>query len=277
MRANRLGVGIGKTAAVAVILLWSLFPIAFMAMSSLKPAREIFAVPPTFAFVPTLEHYTALLVRWPDFFRGLWNSLIVTVGATLLTATVATMAGYAYSRFRSPMLTRSASFLVAVRLLPPIVLTLPLFPLINWLGLSDTHFTLIVLYATFFVSLGTLLMRAFIDKIPVELDEAALVDGAGRGTLIAKIIAPLALPGMLALSVFVIVFAWNEFLFAFVFTSTRAKTAPLIVSEMLGSFDGVDWGVLFAAATIQLLPILIFVCAMQRHLVAGLTSGATKG
>lgn len=277
MRADRIGVALGKTAAVAAILLWSLFPIAFMAMSSLKPAREIFAVPPTFAFVPTLEHYTALLVRWPDFFRGLWNSLIVTVGATLLTAIVATMAGYAYSRFRSPALTRSASFLVAVRLLPPIVLTLPLFPLINWLGLSDTHFTLIVLYATFFVSLGTLLMRAFIDKIPVELDEAALVDGAGRGTLIAKIIAPLALPGMLALSVFVIVFAWNEFLFAFVFTSTRAKTAPLIVSEMLGSFDGVDWGVLFAAATIQLLPILIFVCAMQRHLVAGLTSGATKG
>lgn len=277
MRADRIGTVLGKTAAVAAILLWSLFPIAFMAMSSLKPAREIFAVPPTFAFAPTLEHYTALLVRWPDFFRGLWNSLIVTVGATLLTATVATMAGYAYSRFRSPLLTRSASFLVAVRLLPPIVLTLPLFPLINWLGLSDTHFTLIVLYATFFVSLGTLLMRAFIDKIPVELDEAALVDGAGRGTLIAKIIAPLALPGMLALSVFVIVFAWNEFLFAFVFTSTRAKTAPLIVSEMLGSFDGVDWGVLFAAATIQLLPILIFVCAMQRHLVAGLTSGATKG
>lgn len=277
MRADRIGTALGKTAAVAVILLWSLFPIAFMAMSSLKPAREIFAVPPSFAFAPTLEHYAALLVRWPDFFRGLWNSLIVTVGATLLTATVATMAGYAYSRFRSPMLTRSASFLVAVRLLPPIVLTLPLFPLINWLGLSDTHFTLIVLYATFFVSLGTLLMRAFIDKIPVELDEAALVDGAGRGTLIAKIIAPLALPGMLALSVFVIVFAWNEFLFAFVFTSTRAKTAPLIVSEMLGSFDGVDWGVLFAAATIQLLPILIFVCAMQRHLVAGLTSGATKG
>jgi multiple sugar transport system permease protein len=277
MRADRIGVALGKTAAVAAILLWSLFPIAFMAMSSLKPAREIFAVPPTFAFVPTLEHYTALLVRWPDFFRGLWNSLIVTVGATLLTAIVATMAGYAYSRFRSPALTRSASFLVAVRLLPPIVLTLPLFPLINWLGLSDTHFTLIVLYATFFVSLGTLLMRAFIDKIPVELDEAALVDGAGRGTLIAKIIAPLALPGMLALSVFVVVFAWNEFLFAFVFTSTRAKTAPLIVSEMLGSFDGVDWGVLFAAVTIQLLPILIFVCAMQRHLVAGLTSGATKG
>lgn len=277
MRADRIAVVFGKTAAVAGILLWSLFPIGFMVLSSLKPAREIFAVPPSFAFAPTVEHYLALAARWPDFFRGLGNSLIVATGATLLTVLVSTMAGYAYSRFRSPAMTRSASFLVAVRLLPPVVLVLPLFPLVNRVGLGDTHAVLIVLYATFFVSLGTLLMRAFIDKIPVELDEAALVDGASRATVAIRIVTPLALPGMLALSVFTIVFAWNEFLFAFVFTSTRAKTAPLIVSEMLGSFDGVDWGVLFAAATIQLLPILIFVCAMQRHLVAGLTSGATKG
>jgi multiple sugar transport system permease protein len=277
MGAERIAVNLGKTAAVAAILLWSLFPIGFMVLSSLKPAREIFAVPPSFAFAPTMEHYLALASRWPDFFRGLGNSLIVATGATLLTVLVSTMAGYAYSRFRSPAMTRSASFLVAVRLLPPVVLVLPLFPLVNRLGLGDTHIVLIVLYATFFVSLGTLLMRAFIDKIPVELDEAALVDGAGRAAVAIRIVAPLALPGMLALSVFTIVFAWNEFLFAFVFASTRAKTAPLIVSEMLGSFDGVDWGVLFAAATIQLLPILAFVCAMQRHLVAGLTSGATKG
>jgi multiple sugar transport system permease protein len=277
MGAERIAVNLGKTAAVAAILLWSLFPIGFMVLSSLKPAREIFAVPPSFAFAPTMEHYLALASRWPDFFRGLGNSLIVATGATLLTVLVSTMAGYAYSRFRSPAMTRSASFLVAVRLLPPVVLVLPLFPLVNRLGLGDTHIVLIVLYATFFVSLGTLLMRAFIDKIPVELDEAALVDGAGRAAVAIRIVAPLALPGMLALSVFTIVFAWNEFLFAFVFASTRAKTAPLIVSEMLGSFDGVDWGVLFAAATIQLLPILAFVCAMQRYLVAGLTSGATKG
>jgi multiple sugar transport system permease protein len=277
MRARSLGIGAGKAAAVAAVLLWSLFPIAFMMLSSLKPAREIFAVPPSFAFAPTFEHYLALATRWPDFFRGLWNSLVVTAGATALTALVSTMAGFAYSRYRSPALSGSASFLVAVRLLPPIVLTLPLFPLVNRAGLNDTHLILILLYATFYVSLGTLLMRAFIDQIPRELDEAALVDGAGRWTLLVRIIAPLALPGILALSVFVVVFAWNEFLFAFVFTSTRAKTAPLIVSEMLGSFDGVDWGVLFAAATVQLVPIMLLVVVMQRHLVAGLTSGATKG
>jgi multiple sugar transport system permease protein len=157
------------------------------------------------------------------------------------------------------------------------VLTLPLFPIVNRLGLSDTHAVLIIIYATFFVSLGALLMRTFIDQIPRELDEAAMVDGAGQFGVFTRVILPLSGQGLLAVAVFVIVYAWNEFLFAFIFTSTRAKTAPLVISEMIGSFDGVDWGVLFAAATMQLLPILLFVIATQKHLVAGLTAGALKG
>jgi multiple sugar transport system permease protein len=127
------------------------------------------------------------------------------------------------------------------------------------------------------VSLGTILMRTFIDQVPRELDEAAVIDGAGRLTVLRRIVLPLAAPGMLAVAVFVVVFAWNEFLFAFIFTATRAKTAPFVLSEMISSVDGVDWGVLFAAATIQLLPVLLFVIAMNRFLVAGLTAGATKG
>jgi multiple sugar transport system permease protein len=134
-----------------------------------------------------------------------------------------------------------------------------------------------VLYATFFVSLGTFVMRAFIDQIPRELDEAAAVDGAGRLRTLVRVIAPLAAQGMLAVAVFVIVHAWNEFLFAFIFTSTRARTAPLVLAEIVGNFDGVEWGVLFAATAVQLAPILLFVWVMQKHLVAGLTAGATKG
>ena len=156
-------------------------------------------------------------------------------------------------------------------------MTLPLFPIVNWLGLSDTHLVLILLYATFFVSLGTVLMRTFMDQFPRELDEAAALDGASRLTILRKVIAPLAMPGMLAVAVFVIVFSWNEFLFAFIFTATKAKTAPLVISEMIGSIDGVDWGILFAAATVQLVPVLLFVVFMNRYLVAGLTAGSTKG
>jgi multiple sugar transport system permease protein len=121
------------------------------------------------------------------------------------------------------------------------------------------------------------LMRTFIDQIPRELDEAATIDGAGPLRILVKIILPLAAPGMLAVSVFVVVYAWNEFLFAFIFTATKAKTAPFVLSEMISSVDGVDWGVLFAASTIQLAPVLLFVVFMNRFLVAGLTAGATKG
>lgn len=277
MRVESLLVSLGKTLAVAAILVWSLFPIVFIVSSSLKPGQEIFAVPPQWVFEPTLQHYATLWAEWRVFFRGLWNSAIVTIGATVLAVVASTFAGYAFSRHAARWLDLSVVALIAVRLIPPIVVTLPLFPIVNRLGLADTHLVLIVLYATFFVSLGTVLMRTFIDQIPSDLDEAAAIDGASRLTILWRVIVPLAAPGILAVAVFVIVFAWNEFLFAFIFTGTNAKTAPLVISEMIGSIDGVDWGVLFAASTVQLAPVLAFVIVMNRYLVAGLTAGATKG
>ncbi len=277
MRIERLLTGIGRTFAAAMILVWSLFPIAFIVMSSLKPARDIFASPPRFLFAPTFGHYADLWAKWGIFFHGLVNSALITIGATLLAVLASVAAGYVYSRHRGRLMDASAFFLIVVRLIPPIVVTLPLFPLVNWLRLNDTHAVLIILYATFFVSLGTLLMRTFIDQVPTELDEAARIDGAGRFRILRSIIMPVVAPGILAVAVFVVVFSWNEFLFAFIFTATNAKTAPLVISEMIGSIDGVEWGVLFAASTVQLVPVLIFVAVTHRYLVAGLTAGATKG
>jgi multiple sugar transport system permease protein len=277
MPARRWLVGSFKIAAVMLIAVWSMFPIAFIVLSSFKPGRDIFAVPPKFFFEPTFTHYLNLWTRWGTFFDGLRNSLIVTAGAALLAVAVSAMAGFVYSRYRGPWLSGSLFFLICIRLIPPIVVTLPLFPMVNWLGLNDTHLILIILYATFFVSLGAVLMQTFIDQVPRELDEAAVIDGAGPVKILYKIILPLVVPGMLAVAVFVVVFAWNEFLFAFIFTATKAKTAPFVLSEMISSVDGVDWGVLFAAATVQLVPVLLFVVFMNRFLVAGLTAGATKG
>ena len=277
MRAKRAVIGTGKALALATLLVWSLFPIGFIIMSSFKPGREIFAVPPTYSFAPTLEHYTNLWLRWGSFFEGLINSTIITILATVLAVGSSTFAGYVYSRNSSRFLNASILFLIVVRLIPPIVVTLPLFPIVNALNLNDTHLVLVVLYATFFVSLGAVLMRTFIDQIPRELDEAAEIDGASRFAILRRVIVPLAAPGILAVSVFVVVFSWNEFLFAFIFTATDAKTAPLVISEMIGSIDGVDWGILFAASTVQLIPVLLFVILMNRYLVAGLTAGATKG
>ena len=272
-----LVVQLAKAAAVTAILAWSLLPIAFLVMSSFKPGQDIFAVPPRYLFTPTWTHYATLWNQWGVFFRGLLNSTVVTAGATALAVFASTCAGYVYSRHSSRWLDGSILFLIVVRLIPPIVVTLPLFPLVNMLGLNDTHLLLVVLYATFFVSLGTVLMRTFIDQIPRELDEAATIDGARGFTTLRRVIVPLATPGILAVAVFVVVFSWNEFLFAFIFTGTRAKTTPLVISEMIGSIDGVDWGVLFAASTVQLAPVLVFVVFMNRYLVAGLTAGSTKG
>ena len=272
-----LAMNAGKLVAILLVLAWSLLPILLIVSSSFKPARDIFAVPPHWLFAPTLAHYAQLWAEWGGFFHGLGNSLIITAGATGLALVASLMAGFAYSRRRTQRLASSAATLVAVRLIPPLVITLPLFPIVNWLGLADTHLVLIVLYASFFVSMGSLLMRGFIDQIPRELDEAAVVDGAGLLTILCRIIAPVAAPGLLAVAVFVAVFAWNEFLFAFIFTSTRAKTAPLALSEMMSAAEGVDWGVLFAASTLQLVPVLMFVVLLQKYFVAGLTAGAVKG
>ncbi len=266
-----------RLALIALVLLWSGFPILLVVISSFKDVREIFAVPPTFIFTPTLDSYRRLGQVWPAFYPNMLNSLIITTGATLLTIVVTSMAGYVYARFSSRLLTGSAFFMIFVRMMPPIIITLPLFPVVNLMGLSDTHLLLIVLYSTFFVSLGTWIMKAFIEQIPRELEEAAIVDGASLFQTLVRVILPLAAQGIVASSIFVLVFSWNEFIFALIFTTRHAKTAPLIIAEMLSTADGVEWGILFAAATIQLVPVLVFVIAVQRYVVAGLQAGAVKG
>jgi multiple sugar transport system permease protein len=262
---------------LVAVVLWSGFPILFIILSSIKPARDIFIFPQVWLFRPTFEHYVSLWQKWPDFFTYLLNSLIIASFATLLAVSGATLAGYVYSRYRSTLLTASAFFLIAVRLFPPIVITLPLFPTADYLGLSDTHLLLVLLYATFFVSLNTVIMKTFIDGLPAELDDAARVDGASDWQTLWRVILPLTAQGMVAAAVFVFVFSWNEFLFAFIFTTSNAKTTPLIISELMGALTGVDWGMLFAAVTLQLVPIAVFVMMLQRYLIAGLTAGSLKG
>ncbi len=263
--------------ALAAVCIWSLLPIAVVVLFSLRPARDIFAWPLPIFSAPTFDNYIGLWSRWPGFRMQLLNSLIVAGGATILAIAAATLAGFGYSRWRGKWLTASAFFTILVRLFPPIVVSLPLFPLANKLGINDTWLVLILLYATFYASLGTWVMKATIDQIPRELDEAARVDGANTIGILRHVILRLAAPGMVATGVFVAVYAWNEFLFAFLFTTTRAKTGPLAIAEMIGSAESSDWGVLFAAATVQLVPILIAVWLSQRYLIAGLAAGSVKG
>lgn len=262
--------------ALAAVMVWSGFPILLVVVSSLRPPRDIFGGGGSLLDLTT-RNYVNLWQRWPDFFHNLANSLVIALCATALTLVVSFLAGYVYSRRDGRLLTGSAFFMILVRLLPPIVITLPLFPAVNWLLLNDTRTVLVILYCAFFLSLGTWIMKAFIDQLPRELEEAAAIDGAGLLQTLRLIVLPLSYAGLIATSVFIMVFAWNDFLFAFIFTAVDAKTAPLVISEMVGAIDGVDWGILFAAATLQLVPILIFVVLVQKYLIAGLTAGTVKG
>lgn len=260
-----------------LVAVWSMLPIVFIVSSSFKRQNDIFNFPPRLIFTPTFDNYLTLWRQYDAFFATMLNSLIVAIGATLLAGTVSFLAGFAYSRYSSRMLARSAIYLIAIRLLPPIVVTLPLFPAVDFLRLSDTHALLIILYATFWVSLYTMIMKTFIDEVPRELDEAAMVDGASPMQTLFRVVLPLCLQGMVAGAIFVFVFSWNEFLFALIFTTQNAKTAPLLISEMMGAIDGTEWGVLFAGVTLQLLPVVLLVVIAQKHIVAGLTAGAVKG
>lgn len=267
---------VARWTLIALALLWSGVPILLVVLSSFKEASQIFAVPPTLLFRPTLDNYATLWSSRPEFFRALGSSLIVTVGTTLLTIVASTLAGYVYARYRNRLLSTTAFGMLAARMLPPIIITVPLFPILNALRMNDTHLLLILLYAAFYVSLGTWIMRAFVAQLPIELEEAAAVDGAGLLSILFRVVFPLVVPGIIAVAIFVVVFAWNEYVFAMIFTTRNAKTAPVIIGEMLGTVEGVQWGVIFAAATVQLLPVLALVIALQRYLVAGLTAGAVK-
>ena len=277
VRAAQWVVNGGAWLLLALLMAWSVLPIYLIVSSAFKDPRTIFAYPPRFVFKPVLDNFVTLWQTSPGFFEGLRNSLIVTLGAALLTLLVSFPAAYVFSRYSSRWLGVAGVYLLAVRMMPPIVITIPLFPVLNQMGLVDTHILLIVLYATFFVSLSTWLIKAFIDEIPIEIEESASLEGCNLWQLMRYIVLPLTRQGIAACAIFVAVYAWNEFLFAFLFTSTQARTAPIAISEMMGSVTGVAWGPLLAAATVQLIPILILVWLAQKHLIRGMTIGSVKG
>lgn len=276
MRKRGLASRCIRLALIVLAVTWCSFPILMVALSSFKQPHQIFETPPSLIFAPTLDNYRVLWSQHQAFFRGLVSSLYITIGTSLVVICASTCAGYVYARFSNPALNLSAFGLLAVRMLPPIIITLPLFPVVNALGMNDTHIVLVILYAAFYVSLGTWIMRAFVMQLPIELEEAAAVDGASLWQILRSIILPLCIQGLIAVSIFVVVFAWNEYFFALVFTTRDARTAPLVIGELLSTVEGVQWGVIFAAATVQLVPVLALVIALQRYLVAGLMAGSVK-
>lgn len=272
-----------KGAVAAVLLLLALVaalaPVYWLGTISLKRTVDQFAVPPLWVrFTPTLEHYREIWFD-RDFGTYLWNSAVIAGGSTIVALALGIAAAYGLARFRLPggLEDRLAFWIVSTRMFPPIVSIVPLFLLMNRVGLLNTRLALASIYTSFNLPLVVWMMRGFFEEVPVELEEAALVDGMTRFGAFLRIAVPLASPGIAATAIFCLIVAWNEFLFALVLAQTNASmTMPVGIAAQVTQYE-IRWGAMSAAGVLAMIPVLLFALIAQRYLVRGLSLGAVKG
>lgn len=260
--------------AVALLLAWSLVPILWNILTSFKTRLDIFSLPPKLFFEPNLDAYVQALGP-----RGilpqLRNSATVAVLTTVATLVMAAMAAYALARYDFRGRRAAMGVLLASRLLPPVSAVVALHLLFSSWGLIDTHLALVLIYCGLNVPLATWLIKSFVEGVPRDLEEAARVDGCRPLGAFMRITVPLAAPGIAATAIFVSVLAWNEFMFAFMFTSVSARTLPVTIAEVRG-MDQFLWQQMATQTTILMIPALILSIYLQKYLIKGLTSGAVK-
>ena len=239
-----------------------------------KKQRLTFVLPSIFG---TIAICVALANGGSKYFYQLLNSIIIGGGSTIMAVGLGTLAAYAFSRFDIAGKDDLLFFILSTRMLPPVVVVIPIYLMYSALGLRDTHFGLILLYTTFNVSFAVWLMKGFIDEIPKEYEDAALVDGYSRFQTFLKVILPQSVTGIAATAVFCLITAWNEFAFALVLTEVggKAVTAPPSITSATGS-SGMDWGKIAAGTFVFLLPVAVFTFLMRSHLLRGVTFGAVK-
>ncbi|MDQ1697348.1 MAG: multiple sugar transport system permease protein [Frankiaceae bacterium] len=262
---------------IIVWLLISLAPVAWIVIQSLKLPRDVFAIPPKWLFKPSLDAYRQLFAdTGANFAHYLLNTIIVTVTSVAIAVLVSVPAAYSLTFLR---VKRRALWLVAILLaamLPPIVLLVPLYVFWKGLNLVDNPTSLAFTYAAIGVPFTIWMLRGFMLQIPRDLYEAARMDGAGHLVLLTRIVVPLIRSGVAAAAIFLVIAAWNELLFASMFT-TENRTAPAGIVATLITDRTIAWGRLYAAATLVVVPIIIFTIGVQRHFVRGFTFGAVKG
>lgn len=263
--------------AVVVIVLGTVTPLLWMIATSLKSNREITQDGTLLPTSLTLDNYVSLF-SGRAFGSYLTNSIVITTISVAIALLLGTHAAYALARFRMwAHMDRYVGFsLLVVRILPPIVIIIPVFIMAQQLNLLNTRLSLIAVYAAFNVTIVVWMMESFFREIPVDLEEAAMVDGDTRWTAFRRIVLPLAAPGLVATAIFAVIVTYNEFLFALVLTSTpAAETMPVGAATLIGRIN-VDWGAMSAAGVVGALPIVVFAFFVQKHLVRGLTMGAVK-
>ncbi|MEM7490144.1 MAG: carbohydrate ABC transporter permease [Pseudomonadota bacterium] len=284
----------------------TILPLLWIIATGFKSPSDAIAYPPKVVFDPTLEGYVNLFTTrtrqteeflaanppesWADeivrqydmvivgpsrYGERFLNSVIIGFGSTFLAVVLGTMAAYAFSRFKVPLKDDLLFFILSTRMMPPIAVAIPIFLMFRQLGLSDTHAGMILLYTAVNLSLSVWLLKGFIDEIPREYEEAAMIDGYTRFQAFWKVVLPQAATGIASTAIFCLIFAWNEYAFAVLLTSGTAQTAPPFIPTIIG-VGGQDWPAVAAGATLFLVPVMVFTILLRKHLLRGITFGAVR-
>ena len=260
--------------AIALVLIVFLFPVYWLFMISFKTPDEIFSSPPKWWPGQIQFGNYGVLFKDGDVI-AIWNSITVSFASTAIAMTLGTLCAYALARFKTGG-ENLAMWIISQRMMPPIAIVFPLFLIYVWAGLVDTHAGLILLYTAFNLPYVIWMMRGYIEDIPLELEESALVDGCSRWQVFWRVVVPMARSGLMATAVFTFIFAWNDFLFALVMTRTEVITFPVQLTHYMGGQSNF-WGKIAAMSVLGSLPVMLTVAFMQRYLVRGISLGAVKG
>ena len=292
---------------VVVYALVSMIPLFWIFITGFKTPPDSIAYPPKIIFSPSLEGYVNLFTtrtrQTPEYIASLppaetWydklvrsrnmviagpskyipryiNSLIIGFGSTFLAVFLGTIAAYAFSRFRVPLKDDLLFFILSTRMMPPIAVAIPIYLMYRAIGLLDTHIGMILLYTAVNLSLSVWLLKGFMDEIPREYEEAAMVDGYTRLQAFWKVVLPQASTGIAATAIFCLIFSWNEYAFAVLLTSGDAQTMPPFIPFIIGE-GGQDWPAVAAGTTLFLIPIVVFTILLRKLLLRGITFGAVR-
>lgn len=252
----------------------SLLPIFWMIVTSFKNRIDAFAIPPVVFFQPTLVNYYQAFIK-RQFLHFLSNSLLIASSSTLFAVGISFLPAYTLARFKFKGSKNLSFFVLSLRIFPPIVVLIPYFLMMARVGLIDTHLSLVLIYTMFNTSFAIWMLQGFFKDIPVEIEEAAMIDGASMLQVMTRIVFRLSLPGTLATSVFCFIFSWNEFLLALTLTRTSAKTLPVGAAAFITG-RGIMWGEVMAVGTLASVPVIILLLIVQKQFVRGLTFGAIR-
>ena len=285
----------------------AMIPLVWIFLTGFKSPPDSIAYPPKVVFQPTLEGYVNLFTtrsrQTPEYIESLgppqsWydslvrernmvitgpsrfidryqNSIVIGFGSTFLAVFLGTLAAYGFSRFKVPLKDDLMFFILSTRMMPPVAVAIPIFLMYRQLGLSDTALGMILLYTAVNLSLAVWLLKGFIDEIPREYEEAALVNGYTRLQAFVKVVLPQMRSGIAATAIFCLIFSWNEYAFALLLTSGQAQTAPPFIPLIIGE-GGLDWPAVAAGTTLFILPVVIFTIMLRNQLLRGITFGAVR-